>query len=247
MSSAAGRFKATAGRVHLFNLSPAHGSQSTQKRLGRGRSSGLGKTSGRGHKGQKARAGNGKPKAGFEGGQTPIVKLFPKRGFVNAERKVYAPVNLDRIQHWIDQGRLTSSPEKPITARELLLSGCIHQVHDGIKLLASGAEHLKTAIHITAARASQSAIRAVEKKGGSVFCKYYNELALRDCVKGRTDRIEAAPTKKNDIVWYTSWRNRGYLSPTALDKMPPTLVHERWRELSKQLLTFKSQEYEKAK
>lgn len=52
-------------------------------------------------------------------------------------RKVYAPVNLDRIQHWIDQGRLTSSPEKPITAKELLLSGCIHQVHDGIKLLGS--------------------------------------------------------------------------------------------------------------
>lgn len=50
-------------------------------------------------------------------------------------QKTYAPINLDRIQHWIDQGRLTSSPDKPITARELLLSGCVHQVHDGIKLL----------------------------------------------------------------------------------------------------------------
>ena len=122
---------------------------------------------------------------------------------------------------------------------------------------------MKTAIHITPSRASQSAIRAVEKKGGSVFCKYYNDLALRDCVKGRTDRTEAAPTRKTDIrtfastlsssaprligctVWYTSWRNRGYLSPTALSKMP--VVEERWKTLSKQLLSFKTQEYEKAK
>ncbi|OJT14147.1 54S ribosomal protein L10, mitochondrial [Trametes pubescens] len=254
-SVAASRFKATSGRVHLFNLSPATGSQSTQKRLGRGRSSGLGKTSGRGHKGQKARAGNGKPKAGFEGGQTPIVKLFPKRGFVNQNAKVFAPVNLDRIQHWIDQGRLTSSPEKPITAKELLASGCVHNVHDGIKLLGSGSEYLKTPIHITPSRASRSAIRAVEKAGGSVFCQYYNDLALKDCVKGRTDRTDAAPTRKTDIVsqvtretlavWYTSWQNRGYLSPTALSKMP--LAHDRWRELSKQLLAFKTQEYEKAK
>ena len=59
----------------------------------------------------------------------------------NRNTKVYAPVNLDRIQHWIDQGRLTSSPENPITARELLLSGCVHDVHDGIKLLASVCSH----------------------------------------------------------------------------------------------------------
>jgi len=130
-----------------------------QKRLGRGRSSGLGKTSGRGHKGQKARSGNGKPKAGFEGGQTTISKLFPKKGFTNSyvsycrvlmkrlltkenqflfnsiSGKTYAPVNLDRIAYWIEQGRLASSPEKPITARELVMSGCIHNAHDGVKLL----------------------------------------------------------------------------------------------------------------
>ncbi|OBZ75650.1 50S ribosomal protein L15 [Grifola frondosa] len=142
------RFRATPARVHLFNLSPAQNSQHTQKRLGRGRSSGLGKTSGRGHKGQKARSGNGKPKPGFEGGQTPIIKLIPKRGFVNQTAKTWAPVNLDRIQHWIDQGRLTSSPEKPITARELLESGCIHQIHDGVKLLGDGSQFLKSPIHI---------------------------------------------------------------------------------------------------
>ncbi|GJE97071.1 mitochondrial large ribosomal subunit protein uL15m [Phanerochaete sordida] len=238
-------FRAISNKIRLFNLAPAANSQHKEKRLGRGQGSGKGGTSGRGHKGQKARSGNGKPKPGFEGGQTPIVKLFPKKGFVNANARVYAPINVDRIQHWIDQGRLTSSPENPITARELLLSGCIHDAHDGIKLLANGTEHLKTAIHITPSRASKTAIRAVEKRGGSVFCKYYNPLALRDCLKGRTDRLQAAPVRQTDIIWYTQWKNRGYLSPQALEKMP--VVEERWKELSKQLRLYRQQGYEKAK
>lgn len=130
--------------------------------------------------------------------------------------KTYAPVNLDRIQHWIDQGRLVSSPEKPITARELLLSGCVHDVHDGIKVLGNvrissrlsslahltplqGAEYLKSSIFITPSRASRSAIESIEKNGGKVVCVYHNPLALRDCVKGRDDRLSAAPTRRQDI------------------------------------------------
>ncbi|KAH0830433.1 ribosomal protein L18e/L15P [Lanmaoa asiatica] len=148
---------------------------------------------------RKLAPGNGKPKAGFEGGQTTILKKFPKRGFVNPNRKTYAAVNLDRLQHWVDQGRLHSTPEKPITAKELLLSGCVHNVHDGIKLLGNGAEFLKAAVHITPSRASKSAIKAIEASGGSVFCQYYNSLALRDCIKSRTDRVSAAPTRRNDI------------------------------------------------
>jgi len=237
--------RARTARVTLSNLSPAPKSQHSQKRLGRGQGSGHGGTSGRGHKGQKARAGNGKPKAGFEGGQTPITKRFPKRGFVNPNRKTYAPVNLERIQFWIEQGRLHSSPTNPITARELLLSGCVHDVHDGIKLLADGASFLKTPIHITPSRASKSAIKAVEEKGGSVFCQYYNPLALRDCVKSNPDRVSAAPTRREDIMWYTDWRNRGYLSPEAIAQMP--VVQERWKELSKQLLKFKEQNFDTKK
>ncbi|KAJ1309930.1 hypothetical protein OPQ81_006689 [Rhizoctonia solani] len=152
------------------------------------------------------------PKAGFEGGQTPISRRFPKRGFFNQTGKTWAPVNLERIQNWIDQGRLTSSPTHPITARELLLSGCIHDVHDGVKVLGDGAEFLKTPVHIEPSRASQSAIKAIEALGGSVKCTYYNPLALRDLVKGRTDRKRAAPTRKSDIEWYSSWKNRGYLA-----------------------------------
>ncbi|KAH9028588.1 ribosomal protein L15 [Lactarius pseudohatsudake] len=241
--SAAARGSAT--RVHLFSLHPSVGSKQAQRRVGRGRSSGLGKTSGRGHKGQKARSGNGKPKAGFEGGQTTISKLFPKKGFTNSiNGKTYAPVNLDRIAHWVEQGRLVSSPEKPITARELVLSGCIHNAHDGVKLLGDGSERLKVPIHITPSRASKSAIKAVEELGGSVFCRYFNRLALYDCVKGRTDRIDAAPTRRQDIEWYTNWKNRGYLAPESIAKMP--IVQERWRELSGQLTRFKTEEFKRS-
>ncbi|KAG6850473.1 hypothetical protein H0H93_012894 [Arthromyces matolae] len=187
-----------AARVTLANLKPAPGSQHKQKRVGRGQGSGYGGTAGRGANGQKSRSGAG-IRPGFEGGQTPITKLFPKRGFINQNARIWAPVNLDRIQHWIDKGRLTSSPEKPITARELLLTGCVHDVHDGIKILGDGAQHLKTPVYIKASRASKSAIKAIENTGGKVVCQYYNSMSLRDCVKGRTDRTAAAPTRREDI------------------------------------------------
>jgi large subunit ribosomal protein L15 len=111
-------------------------------------------------------------------------------------------------------------------------------------------------------RASASAIKAVEKKGGSVICKYYNDLSLRDCVRGRTDRVAAAPTRREDIgmstspsilhesihtrcvVWYTTESNRGYLAPRVLEKIGTrSFVDERWKRLSEQLGAWKSQEY----
>ena len=113
--------------------------------------------------------------------------------------RTWAPVNLDRIQAWVNQGRLASSPARPITARELLLSGCVHDAHDGVKLLGNGAARLTTPIHIVTSRASKSAVRAVEAQGGSVFCKHYNPLALRDCLRGISGRLSAAPTRKPDI------------------------------------------------
>ncbi|GJJ12422.1 hypothetical protein Clacol_006664 [Clathrus columnatus] len=230
-------------RVTITTIRPAPNSQVNQKRLGRGQGSGYGGTSGRGHKGQKARSGNGKPKAGFEGGQTSIIKRIPKRGFVNQDRRVWAPVNLDRIQSWINQGRLSSSPTKPITARELLLSKCVHNAHDGVKILGDGASQLTSPIHIIASRASKSAIEAIENKGGSVLCQYYNDLALRDCLKGNTERLKAAPTRKTDILFYTKWQNRGYLSPEALEKTPSTLMDSRWKILSEQLNRYREQTY----
>ncbi|KAF5373105.1 hypothetical protein D9758_001731 [Tetrapyrgos nigripes] len=234
-------------RISLGSLSPAKGSQHKQKRVGRGQGSGYGQTAGRGMNGQKSRSGAG-IKPGFEGGQTPITKLFPKKGFVNQNDKTWAPVNLDRIQHWIDQGRLTSSPEKPITARELFLSGCIHDVHDGVKILGDGAQFFHSKIYITPSRASKSAIKAIEALGGQVVCKYYNPLALRDCVKGRTDRTEAAPTRRQDIMWYNNYRNRGYLSPELLRSLGDLpFVEDRWRSLAGQLSKWRKQDFDRPK
>ncbi|KDR81417.1 hypothetical protein GALMADRAFT_239303 [Galerina marginata CBS 339.88] len=234
-------------RVSLANLKPAPGSQQNQKRVGRGQGSGYGGTAGRGANGQKSRSGPG-IRPGFEGGQTPITKLFPKRGFVNHNEKTYAPVNLDRIQHWIDQGRLSSSPENPITARDLLRSGCVHNVHDGIKVLGDGAQHFKTPIYIIASRASKSAIDAIEKNGGKVVCKYYNNLALQDCVEGRIDRISAAPTRREDIIWYGKHRHRGFMSPATLNSLEGMpFVEERWKLLSSELGRWKKQEIEEQK
>jgi len=231
-------------RVSLANLKPARGSQQNQKRVGRGQGSGYGGTAGRGANGQKSRSGAG-IKPGFEGGQTPITKLFPKRGFVNQNDKTWAPVNLDRVQHWINQGRLSSSPEKPITARELLLSGCIHDVHDGVKILGDGSQHFKSPIYIVASRASKSAIEAIEKHGGKVVCKYYNPFALRDCVKGRTDRVSAAPTRREDIIWYGKHRNRGFISPATLKSLGDLpFVEDRWKLLASQLGAWKKQDFD---
>ncbi|KAF9532374.1 ribosomal protein L18e/L15P [Crepidotus variabilis] len=228
-------------RVTMANIRPAQGSQQNQKRVGRGQGSGYGGTSGRGHNGQKSRSGPG-IRPGFEGGQTPITKLFPKRGFYNHNEKTYAPINLDRIQHWIDQGRLTSSPENPITARDLFESGCVHNVHDGIKILGDGAEYLKTPIYVIASRASQSAIKAIEATGGKVVCKYYNSLALRDCVDGRMDRVSAAPTRREDIIFYSNYRNRGFIAPDTLEKLGDMpFVEERWKLLAKELGTWRRQ------
>jgi large subunit ribosomal protein L15 len=239
------RLRAT--RITLANLKPAQGSQQNQKRIGRGQGSGYGGTAGRGSNGQKSRSGAG-IKRGFEGGQTPITKRFPKRGFVNQNSKIYAPVNLDRIQHWIDQGRLSSSPEKPITSKELLLSGCVHDVHDGVKILGNGAEALKSPIFIVPSRASKTAIAAIEKNGGKVVCVYHNAQALRDCIKGRDDRVSAAPTRRQDIIWYGRHGNRGYLSSETLgpvNNLP--FVQDRWRLLAEQLGKWRKQDFDVSK
>lgn len=88
-----------------------------------------------------------------------------------------APVNLARIQEWIDQGRI--DPSHPITVRELTQSNCIHDHKDGVKVLGDGASALKQPIHLVVSRASASAIEAVEKSGGSIATRYYTRSALR--------------------------------------------------------------------
>ncbi|PWN51327.1 ribosomal protein L15 [Violaceomyces palustris] len=200
--------------INLKNLKPGQPTKN-RKRLGRGPSSGRGGTSTRGHKGQKARAGNGKPVPGFEGGQTPLTRLYPKRGFNNVKGQKYVPVNLDRLQHWIDRGLI--DPSRPITAKELYETRCIHNLRDGVKILGEGAKHLRDPVNLVVSRASQSVIEAVEALGGSVECRYYNKLSLRALVKpekfvGRRRPKPADPIAKKDLLWYSSPHNRGYLA-----------------------------------
>ncbi|KAN0061923.1 YmL10 [Thecaphora frezii] len=204
----------TGGSMALGSLKPGQ-PKKTRKRLGRGPSSGRGGTSTRGHKGQKARAGNGKPVPGFEGGQTPLTRRFPKRGFNNVHAQKYVPVNLDKIQHWIDRGLL--DPSAPITAKELYETRCIHSLRDGVKILGDGAGHLVTPINVVVNRASRSAIEVIEALGGSVECRYYNKLSLTALVKphkfaGRLMPRPADPTSKKDLLYYSSPSKRGYLA-----------------------------------
>lgn len=133
------------------------------KRIGRGIGSGKGKTSGRGGKGQTARTGVAIN--GFEGGQTPLHRRLPKRGFNNKIfQKDYQVVNLGRLQQAIDAGKLGTAA--PVTAETLVASGILRRARDGVRLLAQG--ELTTAITIEVAGASQAAIAAVEAAGGKV-------------------------------------------------------------------------------
>ena len=146
----------------LNQLSDNRGARKTRKRVGRGASSGLGKTSGKGQKGQKSRSGVAL--AGFEGGQMPLFRRLPKRGFKNNFRKNFRQVNLGKLQAAIDENKLDNS--KPITAKVLISCGLIKTIRDGVRLLAKG--DLKSKIEIEVTGASKAAIVAVENAGGSV-------------------------------------------------------------------------------
>ena len=138
------------------------GATKQRKRVGRGIASGTGKTAGRGVKGQKSRSGVSM--LGFEGGQMPLYRRLPKRGFTNNFAKNFAEVNIGRLQKAIDAKAIDA--KKPIDEAAMREAGLLNGRYDGIRLLAKG--ELKAKIDITVAGASKSAIAAVEKAGGSV-------------------------------------------------------------------------------
>jgi large subunit ribosomal protein L15 len=149
--------------MKLNDLRDNPDARSKSKRLGRGIGSGKGKTSGKGVKGQKAR--EGVALNGFEGGQLPIYRRLPKRGFNNIFRKEYAPVNLGALAKAIEQGRIDAS--QPITEEVLTKAGLVRGGKQaGIRLLATG--EIASAVNVTVSGASAAAIAAVEKAGGSV-------------------------------------------------------------------------------
>ena len=148
-------------KLNQVNDNP--GATKNAKRVGRGIGSGTGKTSGSGHKGQKARSGVSIN--GFEGGQMPIHRRLPKRGFNNVFRKNYVEVNLGRLQAAIDAGKLDAG--KPVDSAALLAAGVISKSRDGVRILGQG-ELTAKKVEIVAAGASKAAIAAVEKAGGKI-------------------------------------------------------------------------------
>ena len=141
--------------MKLHELKPAFGATTAPKRLGRGVGSGLGKTSGKGHKGAKARSGGGK-RPGFEGGQMPLVRRLPKRGFYNRFRIEYVAINVDRLEVFEDGATVT-----PV---ELIEYGIIKKIGDGIKIMGSG--ELTKKLTVQASNFTASAKEKIEAAGG---------------------------------------------------------------------------------
>ncbi|MNK64181.1 50S ribosomal protein L15 [compost metagenome] len=141
--------------MKLHELSPAPGSRKERKRVGRGTSSGMGKTSGRGHKGQNARSGGG-VRPGFEGGQNPLYRRLPKRGFVNPTRKEYAIVNIEELNNF--------AADTEVTPELLFEQGIVKNAKSGIKILGNGEVTVK--LSVKANKFSQSAVEKIEAAGG---------------------------------------------------------------------------------
>ncbi|WP_394891383.1 50S ribosomal protein L15 [Mesorhizobium sp. AaZ16] len=148
--------------MKLNDLRDNEGATHSKKRLGRGIGSGSGKTAGRGVKGQKARSGVAIN--GFEGGQMPLYRRLPKRGFNNIFRKDYVTVSLARIQIALDAKKLDA--KATVNAEALVKAGVIRRAKDGVRLLSDG--ELKSKLSFDVAGASKAAIEKVEKAGGSV-------------------------------------------------------------------------------
>lgn len=144
--------------MKLFELTPAPGSKKRPKRVGRGESSGHGKTSTRGHKGQWARSGGG-VRPGFEGGQMPLARRLPKRGFKNINKKVYTEVNVEKLERF-DNGTV-------ITPEFLLKEGVISKIEkDGVKVLGKG--ELTKRLIVKVQKVSEGAKKKIEEAGGKV-------------------------------------------------------------------------------
>ena len=141
--------------MKLHELKPAEGATSSVKRLGRGIGSGLGKTSGKGHKGAKARSGGGK-RPGFEGGQMPLTMRLPKRGFTNNWRTEYEAINVSRLEVFEDGAEIT-----PV---ELIEAGIINKIRDGVKIMGDG--ELTKKLTVKANKFTAGAKEKIEAAGG---------------------------------------------------------------------------------
>ena len=191
--------------MRLNDLRDLPGATTSKKRVGRGLGSGLGKTSGRGQKGQKSRSGVAIK--GFEGGQMPIHMRLPKRGFNNKFAKRFNEVNVGRIQTAIDDKKLDAS--KPVTVQALIDAGVVRRARDGVRLLGRG--ELKSKVSFEVTGASSGAVKAVEAAGGTVTltpmpkrsAKQDGEASPKKAA-ARKSAPKRAATKKSSAKKHTS-------------------------------------------
>lgn len=234
--------------LRLNTLHDNPGASPGPRRVGRGPGSSKGKTSGRGHKGQKARSGGNIPPT-FEGGQTKLYKRLPKRGYTNAPHATPpVPLNLGTLQDYIDMGRFTklnrrqhddhgnsddhhddnhhdhALPLPLLTVRDLVQAGLWKPsaIQHGVKLLAHGKERFTTPIRLHVSRASQAAIDAVEAIGGHVTTVHYNRLALRALLRGKSATLlsSLSPDDDNNVD------KKNYVDNVVADKNDTT-THRR--------------------
>jgi large subunit ribosomal protein L15 len=175
--------------MRLNELKDNPGSRKFRLRIGRGIGSGIGKTGGRGGKGQTARAGV--RLKGFEGGQMPLHRRLPKRGFNKFNQKQYNEINLGRLQQAVDAGRLDAKQTVDVSA--LLAAGVIRRKKDGVRVLGEG--ELKTALNLTVDHATASAKAAVEKSGGSIKLIERKVLAADEAKRKKSAAKKAKATK----------------------------------------------------
>ncbi len=176
--------------MKLNEIRDNSGARTQRTRVGRGQASGKGETAGRGVKGQKSRSGVSL--LGFEGGQMPLYRRTPKRGFNNLFGKRYAEVNVGRLQMAIDAKKLDA--KGTINAETLKAAGVINSVHDGVRLLGKG--EISAKVTIECAGASKGAVEAVEKAGGSVILPPPPDKPKRDRGGKKKAQAEASAEDK---------------------------------------------------
>jgi large subunit ribosomal protein L15 len=176
--------------MRLNELKDNPGSRKFRIRIGRGIGSGMGKTGGRGGKGQTARSGV--RIGGFEGGQMPLHRRLPKRGFNKLNPKHYNEVNLGRLQQAVEAGALDA--KSPVDVKALVAAGVVRRPLDGLRILGDG--EIKAALNITANHASAGARAAIEKAGGSVKLIERKVLAADEAKRKKTAAKKAKNIKK---------------------------------------------------
>jgi len=176
--------------MKLNEIKDNAGATKNRTRVGRGIGSGKGKTCGSGQKGQKSRTGVAIK--GFEGGQMPLYRRLPKRGFNNPNAREFAEINLGKLQEAVDSKKI--DVKKPVTEQTLVEGGVITHLRDGVRILGNG--ELKAKLDITVTGASKGAVAGIEKAGGKITTTAVKKRTVADKRAAKAEKKAAATVKK---------------------------------------------------